>query len=188
MKHRPKKPADPTTPKRPKSPRPRRRTTRAERTAPPADAPYWLVAGDLWNHLPPAMCQAVVEILTPAYQRLVRDASDELERSAGITLIHLLWLEISEQLNMASVVADRDSILAVINDPDTLIAQHLRLVTAKRHVGVDPRAADGTGNDPTRPAARPAVGPAAAAMRWMPSIALTPALIRKEQRGALRIP
>jgi hypothetical protein len=96
-------------------------------------APYWLPAGDLWDRLPAAMRQAVVDILAPAYQRLVLQVADDLERSTGITLVHLMWLEISDQLRLAETVAERESFVAAVGDerPEEMIAEHLHLVAAK---------------------------------------------------------
>jgi hypothetical protein len=102
----------------------------AEVGGPPPDTPYWLGDG-VWERLPPSARQAVSDLVTPSYRRLVLEATDDLERMAGLTLVHLLWLEISEQLNMALIVGDRDSVLATIHDPERLIAEHLKLVAAK---------------------------------------------------------
>lgn len=98
-----------------------------------ANAPYWVPVGNVWDRLPESMRQAVADVLAPAYERLVRRVSDDLERSAGITLVHLMWLEISDQLRLAQIVADRDTVLGELAEqrPAEVIAEHLRLVTAK---------------------------------------------------------
>jgi hypothetical protein len=97
----------------------------------PPGAPYWIPADSGWGVLPSGVKQAVVEILQPAYRRMVLEARDELERSAGLTLVHLMWLEICEQAFLGDMVGDRQSILVVVNDREASVARHLHLVGAK---------------------------------------------------------
>jgi hypothetical protein len=54
-----------------------------------------------------------------------------LERSAGTTYVHLLWLELLSQFELGNQLANlqHDQGLAA---PPNLIAQHLRLVGAKQ--------------------------------------------------------
>ena len=72
----------------------------------PRRLPPWLPVGDRWNDLPEAIRQAVPRILVPAYRQFVLDAPDELQRSIGLTLVHLLWLEVCDQMHLVEVVAD----------------------------------------------------------------------------------
>jgi cell division inhibitor SulA len=74
---------------------------------------------------------AVQEILTPAYRQLVLEAPDELERTAGLSLVHLIWLELSEQAEMGPVIAEPDRLMKSLNDRAGLIARHLQLLSAK---------------------------------------------------------
>jgi hypothetical protein len=97
----------------------------------PAGAPYWLPDGPWWEQLSDGVRQAVRDILEPAYRRLVVEAQDELERSAGITLVHLMWLEICDQTRLGNIAGDRKSICAIVEDPEESIARHLHLVGAK---------------------------------------------------------
>ena len=97
----------------------------------PDGAPYWVPEGSMWNEIPEGTRIAVRDILEPAYRRLVLEAGDELERSAGLTLVHLLWLEICDQTRLGLMAGDRKSVFALVEDPDEVIAHHLRLVTAK---------------------------------------------------------
>jgi hypothetical protein len=113
----------------------RRRTTNwaADTTVAPreADAPYWLPTDSGWNSLPAEVRAAVPKILTPAYRRFVLEAPNELERSMGMTLVHLMWLEICGQLQLAVAAADSTSLAAIIDNPEAAIDRHLHLVTAK---------------------------------------------------------
>ena len=64
-------------------------------------------------------------VLAPAYRKFVLDAPGELERSLGLTLVHLIWLEVCDHVRMALAVADSLSLDAKLNDPDAMIARHL---------------------------------------------------------------
>jgi hypothetical protein len=114
------------TPSR-KRPRPSRNAA-AERDP---DVPYWLPAGDRWNDLPAEIRQAVPRILVPAYRRFVLDAPGELERSIGLTLVHLMWLELCGQTQLAVAAADPTALAAILQNPDDMIDRHLHLVTTK---------------------------------------------------------
>jgi hypothetical protein len=93
--------------------------------------PPWLPVGDRWNELPEAVRQAVPRILVPAYRQFVLDAPDELQRSVGLTLVHLLWLEVCDQMHPVEVVADPTSLAATLSNPEEMIDRHLNLVAAK---------------------------------------------------------
>ena len=95
------------------------------------DAPHWIPAGNRWNEMPEKIRQAVSRILAPAYRRFVLDAPGELERSIGLTLVHLMWLEVCDQVKMAVVGADPNSLDAVLSSPENMIDRHLRLTTVK---------------------------------------------------------
>ena len=93
--------------------------------------PYWIAEAGSWEGLPDGLQRAIPSVLAPAYRRLVLEAPGELERSTGITLVHLMWLEVCDRLSMAAVVADRDSIVATVANVEAMISRHLNLVTAK---------------------------------------------------------
>jgi hypothetical protein len=107
----------------------------ASATVPPppdrAVLPHWLPVGDAWNSLPEPVRHAVPILLVPAYRRFVLDVSDELQRSVGLTLVHLLWLEICTQTSLAEVVANPLCLAATLNNPNQMIDRHLNLVAAK---------------------------------------------------------
>jgi hypothetical protein len=98
---------------------------------PDPDVPHWVPTGDRWNGLPEEIRRAVPRILAPAYRRFVLDAPGELERSVGLTLVHLMWLEVCDQVYMAIATADPTSLDAILKNPEEMIDRHLNLVTAK---------------------------------------------------------
>jgi len=102
---------------------------RVEKSEP--QRPYWLPRGAFWDRVPEGVQEAAEEILGPAYRELVENAPTELERMAGVTVVHLAWLEICDQLQLAENVSDRQSIASILSDPDEMIARHLQLVYAK---------------------------------------------------------
>jgi hypothetical protein len=95
------------------------------------DAPYWLPMGKRWQGLPENTRQAALRLIVPAYRRIVLEARDELERSVGVTLVHLMWLEVCGQIQLGVITADPQSLEAVLSDPEQLIDRHLRLTTIK---------------------------------------------------------
>jgi hypothetical protein len=92
-------------------------------------------AGEAWDALPQGVRRAVGEVLAPAFQRLVVEAPDELERSAGITFVHLMWLEVCDQAAMSEIVGDRKAVYASVEEPEEAVARHLHLVAAKNSTG-----------------------------------------------------
>ena len=95
------------------------------------DVPYWVPSGTTWQLMPSGVRRAVSQVLAPAYRRFVLDAPGELERSIGLTLVHLMWLEICDQVRLADAAADETSLTAVLSDPTALIGRHLHLAASK---------------------------------------------------------
>jgi len=99
---------------------------------------FWLpVEG--WDDVPDNIRQAVHDILVPAYQRFVEQAQDELERSTGITFVHLLWMEICQQVRMALPLSTPLAIpdplaLAPPESVRELFAQYLQVMEAKKGI------------------------------------------------------
>ncbi|MBN1395019.1 MAG: hypothetical protein JW959_08345 [Pirellulales bacterium] len=115
----------------PKKPKRRVRKTPKRPAPADADAPHWLVDDGRWINMPENMQQTVARILVPAYRSFVLDADDELERSVGMTLVHLMWLEMAAQVELGKIVADPNSPEAILNNPEGLIERHLRLTASK---------------------------------------------------------
>jgi len=56
--------------------------------------PFWMPPGVTLDNLSEELRAAILGVLTPAYQKLVVAARPGLEQSTGMTVVHLLWLEI----------------------------------------------------------------------------------------------
>jgi hypothetical protein len=78
---------------------------------------------------------AITEIVNPAYQELVLGAGDALERSAGATHVHLLWLELLHQLALGNQLENLLRSNHGFAAQADRIAQHLRLAAAKQQAG-----------------------------------------------------
>lgn len=95
------------------------------------DIPHWLPAGGGWEKLPQEIRETVSRFITPAYRRFVLEAPSEIERAVGTTLVHLMWLELCGQLQLAQAAVDPQSLDAVLQNPEEMIARHLHLATVK---------------------------------------------------------
>lgn len=62
--------------------------------------PYWLPTGEEFKKLPERLQHAIRLILQPAYQELVVDSQHALSQSTGLTIVHLMWLEMLDQLEI----------------------------------------------------------------------------------------
>jgi hypothetical protein len=79
----------------------------------------------------PAELQATIAaVINPVYLDLVLGSKDGLEKSTGVTIAHLLWLEILSQFELGRLVSVTDS---ESNDEERqdAIAKHIRLAQAK---------------------------------------------------------
>ena len=95
------------------------------------EIPHWLPRDHRWSAIPPDIRQNILRILAPAYQQIVTEAPNEIERSVGATFVHLMWLEMCDQAKMATAVADPTGLDAVLQNPNEMIDRHLRLVGVK---------------------------------------------------------
>jgi hypothetical protein len=101
---------------------------------PGPDIPHWISTDERWRDLPKNIREAVPKILAPAYRRFVLEAPGELERTVGITLVHLAWLELCDQIQMADAVSDPTSLDAILKNPEEMLDRHFRLATIKCQV------------------------------------------------------
>ena len=100
-----------------------------------AGLPLWTPAGLDLERVPEEVQLAAREIVQPVYEQFVVRATDGLEKSLGVTIAHLLWLEILEQFDMKREYVTIDAVLGLPGNRHEAIAQHLRLVAAKVRVG-----------------------------------------------------
>jgi len=112
-----------------------RRTKRKPQPLVPApvdpEMPYWVPRGTVWENMPAGVKQAVTQVLKPAYRRLVLDAPSDLERSVGLTLVHLMWLEVFNPVQLAEATADPHSLAAIQSSPERMTDRYMQLATAK---------------------------------------------------------
>lgn len=91
--------------------------------------PLWIPADVDFDSLPLEIQAAITGIINPAYRQLVLAAEEGLEQSTGLTVVHLLWLEILQQLELAADGVTPDA--AESENRETKIARYLRLAGAK---------------------------------------------------------
>jgi hypothetical protein len=95
--------------------------------------PYFVPPDVDWEQLPAAVKTAFNALIQPTYSELVLGAANSLERSAGMSLTFLLWLELIEQFSLAAQCdwtvrpAGEDS-----GERDKAIRRYLRVVGAKQ--------------------------------------------------------
>lgn len=108
-------------------------------TVPAKPRPYFVPDELDWEALPRAVQVAVDELVQPAYVELVLQASTELERAAGATFVHLLFLELLEQFDLgrevARCVAGRADDTEGVSPREEELRRHLRLVSQKEKAG-----------------------------------------------------
>jgi hypothetical protein len=95
--------------------------------------PYWLPAATSLESLPPEVQDLFRYVVEPAYEELVINCGDALERSVGTCLVQLLWELGLEQLAAGAAVDPRRLVSAV----ETLSArrdERLRLIGKKMQV------------------------------------------------------
>ena len=82
------------------------------------------------------MQSAITGIINPAYQELVLSASPGLEQATGMTIVHLVWLELLDQIELgrdfaASLQSPSATMQQHSEEHEQCIARLLRTVGAK---------------------------------------------------------
>jgi hypothetical protein len=80
--------------------------------------------------LPAALQAAVAAVVSPVYVDVVLSSKDGLEKSTGVTVCHLLWLEVLSQFELGRLVSVTDS-ESSDEERQEAIAKHIRLAQAK---------------------------------------------------------
>lgn len=94
--------------------------------------PLWLPPGVNFSRLPKSVQDGVREMIDPLYQEYVRNAPGLLERTTGLSLVNLAWLELLDQAKLAASGSDPH--------PDAVeyyhkgLDRHLRLINSKERV------------------------------------------------------
>lgn len=93
--------------------------------------PYWIPAGVSYETLPEELKAAIVGLVNPAYRALVLKAEEGLQQSTGVTVVHLLWLEILDQIELGTDFNNGVPDPEARREREALIARLLRTVGAK---------------------------------------------------------
>lgn len=101
----------------------------------PRNLPLWVPEGVDLDFVPAEVQQAVGELVQPLYDQFVIGAADGLEKSLGVTISHLLWLEILEQFDIKREYTQVEAVLNLAGNRSEMIDRHLRLIDSKLRVG-----------------------------------------------------
>jgi hypothetical protein len=101
----------------------------------PQSIPLWAPDGADLKVVPPEIRQAIAQLIQPIYEQFVLNASDGLEKSLGITITHLLWLEILEQLDIKREYVQIEAVLHITHNRPEMIDRHLHLLDSKLRFG-----------------------------------------------------
>lgn len=96
--------------------------------------PFWVPPTLRFETLSPGLRTAIRDILNPAYKELVLDASTALEKMTGLSLVHLLWIEVVEQTDLGSGMSGRVPPAAEREGYSKYLDRHLKLLTVKERV------------------------------------------------------
>ena len=97
--------------------------------------PLWVPQGVDIEVVPEEVRQALAEVVQPVYERMVLQTDDPLERSLGVTIAHLLWLEVLQQFDLKREYVQVSAVLGLSGNRSGLIEQHLRIIYSKVKVG-----------------------------------------------------
>ncbi len=100
-----------------------------------AGVPVWAPEGFDLHFVPEPVQQAIREVVDPVYERFVRGVDDPLELSLGVTVAHLLWLEVLQQYDLKREYTEITAVLGLRRDRSSAIEQHLRIIQSKVQVG-----------------------------------------------------
>src|SRR5690242_1829243 len=101
--------------------------------------PFFLPAGLALEDFPLPVQLAIQDIIQPAYQELVLQAPNALERSAGSAFVFLGLMELLEEFDIGEEVARRLGQAPHAGKParcDDALNRCLRIISAKERAGV----------------------------------------------------
>jgi hypothetical protein len=85
--------------------------------------------------VPEEVRAAIEEVVRPVYERLVVDVDEPLDKSLGVTVAHLVWLEVLQQFDLKQQYTQISAVLGLPDDRSSAIEQHLRIIYSKVKVG-----------------------------------------------------
>jgi hypothetical protein len=118
---------NPRSPRRPKDKTARRKPRRQQSLVP---RPHWVPLGFDFDSLPEQLKISLVEFVNPAYEQLVLQAADALERATGLSLIYLLWIELLNQLHLGESYT-QDHLIRSITAYQECVDRNLEISEAK---------------------------------------------------------
>jgi hypothetical protein len=98
--------------------------------SPPA-TPHWLPPGVNLQEFDADFRRRAVETIQPAYEEIVAGAGSAMERSVGVTLVTILWLELLAQHRLAGDFAASDLVHCLQSELPKSHLEYLRLVNTK---------------------------------------------------------
>jgi hypothetical protein len=101
----------------------------------PGPRPLWIPPGLDFEALAPALQRGICEVVSPAYDELVLQAQTAIERSSGLTYVHLLWLELVEQIDLGRDMGRTLPQGEGTNAHQEKLQRHMRLISQKDKVG-----------------------------------------------------
>ena len=119
----------------PKRPAPKKKRRAKPKPPPGPPAPLWVPNDVDLELFPDEVRQAITQIIQPVYERFVIASEDPLEKSLGVTVTHLLWLEILQQADLKREYSEITAVLGTQKDHGRDIDQHLRIIESKVKVG-----------------------------------------------------
>lgn len=122
-------------PKRTTPKKNRRTKTKPLPTPKSPSAPLWIPNDVDLELIPQEVRQAITQIVQPVYERFVLASDDPLEKSLGVTVTHLLWLEILQQADLKREYIEITAVLGSEKNHQRDIDQHLRIIESKVKVG-----------------------------------------------------
>jgi hypothetical protein len=93
--------------------------------------PYFIPPGMQFDKLPPELQAAIRAIVDPNYEEMVLKAEAGVERSAGMSVSFLEYLEVLCQMELSHSLAELDSDFRLSREQHEKIGKCLRLKAAK---------------------------------------------------------
>lgn len=97
--------------------------------------PIWMPRGADLSQVPDELREAAMRIIKPMYEESVLWSDDPLEKSLGVTVTHLLWLELIQQYDIRREYTTVNATLGIPYPVHGAIEQLLRTIGSKVRVG-----------------------------------------------------